>query len=103
MIELELTRGGTALVLETDGDRVMLLAAAAAPPGSTLHARFGDSSVSIKVRGSRRVEPDAAGRCFRVEGRFQSLPRHVRLRLAPEPAPNPPSTTAVGAKPDGEP
>jgi hypothetical protein len=108
MIELELNRGGTALVLETDGERVLLLAAAAAPPGSTLHARFGDSSVSIKVRGSRRVEPDAAGRSFRVEGRFQSLPRHVRLRLAPEPTPTPDVTqvseasAASDTKPAGE-
>jgi hypothetical protein len=87
MIELELARGGTALVLETDGERVTLLAVAAAPPGSTLHARFGDSSVAIKVRGSRRVEADAAGRTFRVEGRFQSLPRHLRLRLVPDSEP----------------
>lgn len=96
MIELELARGGTALVLETDGDRVTLLAAAAAPPGSTLHARFGDSNVAVKVRGSRRVEPDALGRVFRVEGRFQSLPRHVRLRLLPDAAPSPPSETGGG-------
>ena len=104
MIELVLARGGTALVLETDGDHVALLAVSASPPGSTLHARFGESSVAIKVRGSRRVEPDAAGRTFRVEGRFQSLPRHVRVRMVPETTPG--ATSAQGAadtKPDGEP
>lgn len=101
MIELALARGGTALVLETDGESVTLLAVAASPPGSTLHARFGESSVAIKVRGSRKVEPDAAGRTFRVEGRFQSLPRHVRLRLVPEPKAGT-ATDATDTKPDGD-
>ena len=94
MIALELARGGTALVLETDGDSVTLLAVSASPPGSTLLARFGGTSVAIKVRGSRRVEPDAEGRTFRVEGRFQSLARDVRLRLL-----NEPTTTPAQSKP----
>jgi hypothetical protein len=81
MKELSLPSGGTAVVLETDGERVTLLAPAASPPGSSLTASFEGTDVTIKVRGSRRVEADAAGRSFRVEGRFVSLGRAVRLAL----------------------
>ncbi|HEX5098305.1 MAG TPA: hypothetical protein VFV94_02350 [Polyangiaceae bacterium] len=78
---LELERGGTALVTALDGEHVTLLAPFASPPGSTLGAKFQGQSLSIKVRGSRRVEADASGRCFRVEGRFVSLSRALRLAL----------------------
>ncbi len=81
MKELALSGGTSALVLETDGEHVTLLAPAASPPGSSLIASFEGMSVRIKVRGSRRVEPDGAGRCFPVEGRFVSLERAVRLAL----------------------
>jgi hypothetical protein len=36
----------------------------------------------VKVRGSRRVEPDEDGRIFRVEGRFVGLTRQLRDKLA---------------------
>ena len=78
---LELERGGTAVVTAIDGEHVTLLAPFASPPGSTLAASFEGQRLSIKVRGSRRVEADAAGRCFRVEGRFVSLSRALRLAL----------------------
>ena len=81
MKELTLPGGGTASVLETDGERVTLLAPAASPPGSSLTASFDGAPVTIKVRGSRRVEADEAGRSFRVEGRFVSLSRAVRAAL----------------------
>jgi hypothetical protein len=81
MKELALSSGGTALVLETDGEHVTLLAAIARPPGSPLVATFAGANVTIKVRGSRRVEPDADGRCFRIEGRFVSLSRELKLAL----------------------
>jgi hypothetical protein len=79
--ELALAGGTSALVLETDGERVTLLAPLASPPGSSLNATFQGVGVTIKVRGSRRVDADAAGRCFRVEGRFVSLSRELRLSL----------------------
>ncbi len=81
MKELALAHGGTAAVLETDGEHITLLAPLASPPGSSLSASFEGQGVTIKVRGSRRVEPDAAGRTFRVEGRFVSLSRPLRLAL----------------------
>ena len=82
MSELALDRGGSALVLETDGERVTLLAPAASPPGSTLAARLDGVGVSVKVRGCRRVEPDAAGRSFSIEGRFVSISRSLREKLS---------------------
>lgn len=82
MIELALERGGSALVVETDGERVTVLAPEASPPGSTLAARLEGAGVAIKVRGCRRVEPDAAGRSFRIEGRFLSLSRALRDKLS---------------------
>ena len=81
MKELALPSGGTALVVETDGEVVTLLAPIARPPGSPLVVTFEGANVTIKVRGSRRVEPDADGRCFRIEGRFVSLSRALRLAL----------------------
>ena len=81
MKELALPGGGSALVLETDGEHVTVLAPAAWPPGSSLVASFDGKEVRIKVRGSRRVDADGAGRCFRVEGRFVSLERALRLAL----------------------
>jgi hypothetical protein len=82
MTELELARGGTLVVVETDGERVTLLAPEASPPGSTLAARLDEHTISIKVRGCRRVEADASGRSFRIDGRFVSLSRALRERLS---------------------
>jgi hypothetical protein len=77
----ELSGGGSALLLSLDGELVTLLAPRASPPGSSLAVGFEGQTLTIKVRGSRRVEPDAAGRSFRVEGRFVSLSRAQRLAL----------------------
>ena len=79
---LELPGGGTGLITLLEGELVTVLAPTASPPGSTLRATFRGHQLSIKVRGSRRVEPDGAGRCFSVEGRFVSLSRAQRLALS---------------------
>jgi hypothetical protein len=78
---LLLDKGGTALLAETDGDRVTLLSPAAAPPGSSVVATYDGARLVVKVRGSKRVEPDAEGRTFRVEGRFVGLTRDLREKL----------------------
>ena len=78
MTALELAKGGTALVVELSGDRVTLLSPFVAPPGSTVEATFQGLQVTVKVRGSRKVEPDAEGRTFRVEGRLVSPTRELR-------------------------
>ncbi|HEV8548088.1 MAG TPA: hypothetical protein VGQ57_03650 [Polyangiaceae bacterium] len=77
----DLAGGGTALLLSLDGEFVTVLAPQASPPGSSLAIGFEGQTLTIKVRGSRRVEPDDAGRTFRVEGRFVSLSRAQRLAL----------------------
>jgi hypothetical protein len=82
VIELVLEHGGTARILQTDGERVVVLAPHASPPGSTLAGRFGEHALSIKVRGCRRVDADDPGRPFRIEGRFVSLSRAARLELS---------------------
>jgi hypothetical protein len=81
MKSLALEKGGTALLVELSGDQVTLLSPFAAPPGSSVQATFEGARVVVKVRGSRRVEPDEAGRTFRVEGRFVGLTREVRAAL----------------------
>jgi len=78
---LTLGDGSRALVVAVDGERVVLLAHAAAPPGYPLHAELDGTPVVVKVRGSRRVEPDAEGRAFNIEGRFVGLTRELRARL----------------------
>jgi hypothetical protein len=78
---LLLEKGGSALVMELDGERVTLLSPVAAPPGSSLVGSYEGARVVIKARGSRRVEPDTEGRTFRVEGRFVGLTRELREKL----------------------
>ena len=86
MLSLELVRGGSAVVLETDGDRVTLLSSLSSSPGSTLELTLEGASYKVKVRGCRKVEADGAGRAFRVEGRWVSLSRSGRAKVtgAPE-------------------
>jgi hypothetical protein len=80
MIELVLEGGALAAIESMDGDRVVLLATAAAPPGALLPARLGtgEGGYRIKVRGCRR---DAQLDRFRIEGRFVNLTRADRERL----------------------
>jgi hypothetical protein len=80
-VTFELAAGGTADVLETDGDRVVLSSTVAAPPGSSLEGewRTVGARIRIKVRGCRR-EPSTSDR-FRVEGRFVNLSKTQRARL----------------------
>ncbi len=79
---LDLARGGSAAVLETDGDHAALLSSLPSPPGSTLELSLEGTSYRVKVRGCRRqAEADAAGRAFRIEGRWVNLSRSQRERL----------------------
>lgn len=82
---LALVRGGSAAVVETDGDRVTLLSSLPSPPGSTLELTLEGSSYRVKVRGCKRVEPDLAGRSYLIEGRWVSLTRADRARVTGSP------------------
>ncbi|HMJ12781.1 MAG TPA: hypothetical protein VK524_15270 [Polyangiaceae bacterium] len=76
----ELAGGGALQIAEIEGERVVVEAARAFPPGSTLD--FMPSSTpaaafvfKIKVRSCRR---SAQAATFRIEGRFVSLSREAR-------------------------
>ncbi len=60
MLTLDLVKGGSAVVLETDGDRVTLLSSLSSPPGSTLELALEGESFRVKVRGCKKVDADAA-------------------------------------------
>ncbi len=70
--------GGTAELLESDGERVVLSMQVPSPPGATLQmALVGESlACTVKVLRCRR-EPSS----FRVEGRFVNLSRALRQRI----------------------
>lgn len=79
---LELVRGGTATVLEVNGEHVVVLSSSSSPPGSPLDTLLDGTSMRIKVRSCRRVEPDDAGRSYRIDGRLVSLTRAQREALS---------------------
>jgi hypothetical protein len=68
--------GGRAELVETDGERVVIDATRAAPPGSTLEASLDGVRYSIKVRACKKQSA-----AFRIEGRWVNLSRAQRDRL----------------------
>jgi hypothetical protein len=68
----------TALLVESDGERVVLSMEMPSPPGATLHgALVGESlACTVKVLRCRREATT-----FRVEGRFVNLSRALRQRV----------------------
>lgn len=81
-LRLDLSGGGHAELLSTDGDHVALLSTRAMPPGSTLQGQDANGETfQVKVRSSVRLPQPEAERSFRVEGRFVNLSRAQRLRL----------------------
>jgi hypothetical protein len=77
----ELVGGGSLRIAEFAGERVVVEATRAFPPGSTLE--FATSVPAflfkVKVRSCRRSAENAA---FRIEGRFVSLSREAREFLS---------------------
>jgi hypothetical protein len=80
-MEIQLVHGGTARVIDTDGNFVTLLSPQAFPPGSTLEGQHETVTYRVKVRGSRRVSAAAEPASFRVEGRWVGLSRSQRQRV----------------------
>ena len=73
--------GGEAEVIETDGERLVVLSTRAAAPGQPLTARVAMASadeVRVKVQGCKR---QADGR-FRIHGRWLDLTRAMRDEIA---------------------
>lgn len=76
-LQLEWSKGGTATVMETDGNRVVLRSSSAAAPGTPLVAAVGlrsCSEVRVKVQDCRR---EAEG-VFVIRGRWLDLSRGMR-------------------------
>jgi hypothetical protein len=84
---LTLTFGnrGTANVLESDGNLVLLDATFSSPPGSPLEGSAEGSTYKIKVRSSKKQPGDATR--FLIEGRFYDLTKAQRERVTLRKAP----------------
>ena len=77
---LEFPGRGTATVLESDGNMVLLDASFSSPPGSPLEGFTPEgASYKLKVRSSKRQ--DGAEPRFRIEGRFYDLTKATRERV----------------------
>jgi hypothetical protein len=79
-VRFVLARGGTAELVDTDGNLVTLLSNASAPPGTPLDAELDGTRYRIKVRSCRKTD-EHAELPFRIEGRFQNLTKAARERL----------------------
>ncbi len=82
-MRLDLTKGGHAELVETDGDSVVVVSTAPSPPGSPLEGSEAGVTFQIKVRSCRRVGPEEPAR-FRIEGRWVNLSRAQRERVLSE-------------------
>jgi hypothetical protein len=78
-VELSVASGGAAVIVENQGDHVTVRSSVPSPPGSTLHLVHQALSVSVKVRGCKRLDESALP--FRIEGRLVSLTRAGREQL----------------------
>ena len=75
-VPLSLASGGSAAIIEVQGDHVVLRSSVASPPGSTLSLKHGEIPVLVKVRGCKRL--DESELPFRIEGRLVSFTRAAR-------------------------
>jgi hypothetical protein len=82
---LSVVGGGTAEILETDGQRVVIGSSVPSPPGSTYAAVADDPErpLKVKVRGCQRALEGE--RPFRIEGRFVDITREQRAALTASP------------------
>ena len=79
-IALRFIDGGDATVIETDGERLVVLSTRAAAPGQPLTADAdlqNAARVRLKVQGCRR---ESDGR-FRIHGRWLDLTRAAREEI----------------------
>lgn len=76
-LHLSWTSGGSATVLQSDGELVVLRSSRAAPPGSPLRASIAlpsASTVRIKVHACKKTDEGT----FLIRGRWLDLTREVR-------------------------
>lgn len=87
-VPLTIVAGGTAAIVENQGDHVIVRSSVASPPGSTLSMKHGEIPVQVKVRGCKRLKPDEPAENelpFRIEGRLVSFTRAARDVVFREP------------------
>lgn len=70
---------GTATVVESDGNVVLLDAGFSSPPGSPIEGSAEGASYKVKVRSSKKQPGDAPR--FLIEGRFVDLTKQQRERV----------------------
>jgi hypothetical protein len=72
-------KGGDAVIVAIDGDRVTVDSSLSSPPGSLIDGTLlnGGDAIRIKVRGCKKREER-----FRIEGRILDASRDLRARLA---------------------
>lgn len=77
-LPITLRQGGTAFLVETDGDKTVVASPLPSPPGSTLAATVEDvaGELQVKVKSCRKD-----GELFRIEGRLRNATRELRERL----------------------
>jgi hypothetical protein len=77
-VHIVLRQGGVARILESDGDRTVVISPVPSPPGSTFVGSVEGSSgeLQLKVKNCRRVEEG-----FRIEGRLRNATRELRERV----------------------
>lgn len=74
-LPITLRQGGTAQLLETDGDKAAVASPVPSPPGSTLAGTIPGAAVEfqLKVKLCRRE-----GEGFRIEGRLRNATRELK-------------------------
>ena len=78
-VELSVSGGGAAAIVDNQGDHVTVRSSVASPPGSTLVLDHHGLSVQVKVRGCKRLGDGALP--FQILGRLVSLTRAGREQL----------------------
>jgi hypothetical protein len=80
MLKLIWDKGGEAEVIESDGDRIVVLSTTPHPPGRPLSAKTPDGiAYHVKVRGCQRQSETPLR--YRVDGRLFNLEREPRAHL----------------------
>jgi len=73
---------GPGRIVSTDGTRVVLESATAAPPGASLSCKVEGTAPPFKVKVSSCKRSDGSStNAFRIEGRFVDLTREQRTAL----------------------